>query len=176
MEQCASATGYGRWEDGALYIGAPLDAPIDGDAAIWTEDDLGNLARGDLSSGLTEDDVQVYNDQYWIKREELPNEYQPGYECDLFDEFKLIEKQAESEEPKKEVMSDQIPRFHTPFIDGIYGYDKMPTQLLDDCTEPISKGVPDWRSFYYNYDGDEISMQMHIEQCGDRIVQCAFAY
>jgi hypothetical protein len=73
--------------------------------------------------------------------------------------------------------ADDVPVAHTP--PGGYG-DKMPTPILEGCTEPLVAGAPDlrgvWRVVSVQWKHadppDPIPVADHverIEQCGDRV-------
>jgi len=59
-----------------------------------------------------------------------------------------------------------LPRFNTPYENGIVGSPELPPDLLEDCTEPIFEGIPDWRGVWEDQLSDN---HVRISQCGDRL-------
>jgi len=67
----------------------------------------------------------------------------------------------------EEVGSFDIPVYHTPEINGILGWRKMPEGLLDACTEPICDECGDFRGLWIEQNQGWV---LSMEQCGDRII------
>ena len=69
------------------------------------------------------------------------------------------------------IHSDEIPRHNTPRNGTSCGYTTLPPPILNNCTDPIKKWIPnmtgDWAGIV---EGTNRTHWERIEQCSDRVV------